>query len=221
MGSEMRAALSRLRSVLRFVARVLLIAAVAVLALAAIRWQATLNWLGAYLVCSDPPQSSDLILVMGGDFWGPRVIKAAQLGKAGLAPLVLISGPPYKDRPEGEFAVDLLVSNGYPREQFAVFSHNQRSTIGEVLALKTELARRGAHRVIIVTSSYHSRRCAILFRLFCPGIQFVSVPAADPHYQPQEWWKNDSSRQLFFSEWTKIGGSLLIAYPAYRLTRGS
>ena len=76
-----------------------------------------------------------------------------------------------------------------------------------------ELARRRVKRVLLVTSSYHSRRATIVATLFCPGVQFISVPAADPHYHVAEWWNDDSSRKLFFSEWEKIGGSVLLAYP--------
>ena len=195
--------------------RVLLWSALGLAAFALIGWQAVLNWLGNYLVCSDALQRADLILVMGGDFWGPRVVTAAQLGGQGLAPLILISGPRYYGRPEGELAVEFLVQHGYSKNLFDVFTHDQPSTLGEVLALKGELSRRGAKRVIVVTSSYHSRRCAILFRLFCPGIRFLSAPAVDANYRPRNWWKDASSRRLFFSEWTKLFGSIAIAYPVY------
>ena len=218
MGLRMHRAPSRARTVLRFATRTLLLLTLALVGLSLIRWQSTLNWLGNFLVCSDRPEPADLILVMGGDFWGPRVLKAAQLGAQGWAPLVLISGPPYGGRPEGELAVELMVKQGYPHNLFAVFPHDQASTLGEVLALRPELARRGARRVIVVTSSYHSRRCAILFRLFCPGIRFVSAPAPDSHYQADDWWKDPSSHELFFSEWNKILGSVLVSYPSYWMT---
>src|SRR5579872_378799 len=175
----MRIAPSRPRPVLRLVRRALLWCALVLAGIALIRWQVVLNWLGNYLVCSDPREPADLAVVMGGDFWGPRVLTGAQIGAQGLAPLVLISGPPYAGRPEGELAVEFLVKQGYPRNLFAVFAHDQPSTLGEVLALRGELMRRGVKRVIVVTSSFHSRRCVILFRLFCPGIRFWSVPAPD------------------------------------------
>ena len=215
MGLRMQVAPSRPRAVLRVAVRILLFGALGLAAIALIRWQATLNWLGNYLVCSDARDPADLVVVMGGDFWGPRVLTAAEMARHGRAPLVLISGPPYAGRPEGELAVEFLVKQGYPRSLFAVFAHDQPSTLGEVLALKGELARRGVKRVIVVTSSFHSRRCVILFRLFCPGIRFQSAPAADEHYHANGWWKDASSRDLFFSEWTKLFGSVLIAYPTY------
>jgi uncharacterized SAM-binding protein YcdF (DUF218 family) len=215
----MRSAAARPHHLLRFTLRLSFAGALVLVAVSVIRWQATLAWLGGYLVCTDPIQRADLILVMGGDFWGPRVVKAAELGAQGFAPLVLVSGPPYNGRPEGEFAVDFLVKQGYPRNLFAVFGHNQASTIGEVLALHKELARRSVKRVIFVTSAYHSRRCELLFRMLCPEIRFVSAPAPDSHYQAGVWWKDRSSQSLFFSEWSKILGSVLIAYPTYRVSQ--
>jgi len=198
--------------------RLFFAAALVVLVIAVLRWQAVLNWLGNYLILTQPPEHADLILVLGGDFLGPRVYKAADLGREGYAPLVLISGPPYRDRPEGDFAVEDLVKHGYPRSLFAVFGHHEPSTIGEVMALGGELRRRHAKHVIFVTSAYHSRRSGIVLRLFCSGIHFISVPAPDEHYHGNGWWRDPSSRELFYSEWSKIFGSIFIAYPTYRFT---
>ncbi len=174
-----------------------------------------MSGLGRYLVSAQSPQPADLILVLGGDFWGPRVVKGADLGMQHYAPLVLISGPPYKGRPEGEFAIDFLVAHGYPRRLFQSFGHHAPSTIGEAMALRPELLRRGVKRVLLVTSNYHSRRAAIVFWLFCPGIRFIAISAPDFLYHPDEWWKDPSSRKLFFSEWSKILGTLFIEYPKY------
>jgi uncharacterized SAM-binding protein YcdF (DUF218 family) len=171
---------------------------------------------GNFLICSDSPQPADLILVIGGDFYGPRVLKAADLGVEGYAPLVLITGPPYQlDRSEAEFAIDFLTSKGYPRQLFQAFGHHAKSTVAEATVVGVELRRRNVHRVILVTASYHSRRADIVFRLFNPEIHFISVPATDPHYDPEHWWTDQGSRRLFFSECKKIVGSLLIAYPEH------
>lgn len=164
----------------------------------------------------------DLILVLGGDFWGPRVITGAGLAEQGYAPLALISGPPYQGRPEGEWAITFLVKKGYPASFFAVFPHQAQSTIGEARALRGELARRGVRRVLLVTSNYHSRRAAIVLHAFCPGIDFISVPAPDSNYDPGNWWTKSDSRKLFVSEWGKILGVEVIAHTGYfaRLTSG-
>jgi uncharacterized SAM-binding protein YcdF (DUF218 family) len=180
---------------------------------ALIRWQATLSFLGRYLIYSQPPRRADIILVLAGDFWGPRVLKAAELAKQGYAPLVLISGVPYGSGTEGDYAIPFLVKQGYPARLFESFGHHAHSTIEEAIALRGELARRRVKQVILVTSDFHSRRSAIVFRLFCPGLDFISVPGAEPAVHPDRWWMDDHSRALFYSEWSKILGTILMAYP--------
>jgi uncharacterized SAM-binding protein YcdF (DUF218 family) len=180
---------------------------------ALIRWQTTLSILGRYLVYSQPPQSADMILVLAGDFYGPRVFKAAELAKQGYAPLVLISSGPYQLGLEGDYAILYLQAHGYSTRGFESFGHHARSTIEEAVVLRGELRRRGVKRVILVTSDFHSRRSAIVFRLFCPGIDFISVPGAESYFHADRWWKDDISRRLFYSEWNKIFGTILMAYP--------
>jgi len=184
------------------------------IAVAAFRWQATLTGLGSFLVDSQPPQRADLILVLGGDFWGPRVVTGAELARQRFAPVALFSGPPYHEQPQGELSIEFLVDKGYPREILQVFANQAHSTIAEAKILRGELARRHAKRVLLVTSSYHSRRATIVLTLFCPGVQFISIPAPDTHYHVEAWWNDESSRHVFFSEWSKILGSVLLGLPA-------
>jgi len=178
-----------------------------------------LSGLGEYLVDSESPQQADLILVLGGNFWGDRVIEGAELSREKYAPVVLLSSPPYAGRPQGYLSVPFLVQRGFPSDNLEVFAHHARSTIEEANVLRPELARRGARRVLLVTSNYHSRRAAIVFRLFCPEVEFIPVPANDREYNAESWWKDASSRHLFFSEWVKICGTLLVAYPRYLVKR--
>jgi uncharacterized SAM-binding protein YcdF (DUF218 family) len=192
----------------------LLIVVAIVLAVLLIRWQSTLDYLGEYLISSERPQSADLILVLAGDFWGARVLKGADLGMQHYAPLVLMSSNPYAGRPDGELAIEFLVKQGYPAALFQYYNHDARSTIEEAIALRPELARRGVTRVLLVTTAYHSRRAGVVFRLFCPGIRFIAIPAPDL-YHPDGWWNDSNSRRLFYSEWQKIFGTVLFVYPKY------
>jgi uncharacterized SAM-binding protein YcdF (DUF218 family) len=205
--------------VLRRLALVLLAFTLLALLLAIIRWQATLAYFGNYLIYSEPTQTADLIVVLAGNFYGSRVLKSAELVSHGYAPKVLISGTPYQGRPEGELAITFLAKQGYRTDYFESFGHHARSTIEEAIALRPELVRRGVKRVILITSSYHSRRASVVMRLICSDIHFFSVPAPDPHYNADRWWQDKSSRRLFFAEWSKIIGSLFLAYPEYLLKR--
>ena len=49
--------------------------------------------LGRALVEDDGAQKAQAIVVLGGDDYGTRIVKAAQLAQAGYAPYVLVSGP--------------------------------------------------------------------------------------------------------------------------------
>lgn len=181
-------------------------------------WRGVRSYLGAFLITRNAPQHADLILVLGGDFYGPRVVKAADLAVAGYAPLVLISGVPYRDgRFEGEFAINFLAARGYPRRLFQSFGHHAPSTIEEAIVLRPELERRGVKRVLLVTSEYHSRRAAIVYGLYCPGIDFITIGAPDTHYHAARWWEDASSRRFFQAEWSKILGTVLIEYPKDRM----
>jgi len=182
----------------------------------ALNWRTTLALLGEFLVCNDRLERADLILVMGGDFWGARVLKGAALGAEGYAPVVLISGPPYSGRPEGELAVKFLVDRGYPQAMFQVFGHHESSTVGEAIALRAELTRRKVKRVIVVTSDYHSRRCQIVLSLFCPGIRFLSAPSYE-RFNASSWWTDENAKKVFYSEWTKILGTVLVAFPRHEV----
>lgn len=193
----------------------LLAAALSIAALAG--WKTVLRELGEFLVCSPTPQPADLVLVLAGDFYGPRVIKGADLGVQGYAPVVLISSTPYQDRTEAIAAIAFLTERGYPRGLFQGFTHRAPSTIAEALVLRPELKRRGVKRVLLVTSAYHSRRASIVFGLFCPGIRFITIGAPDQLYHPDNWWEYPNSRRLFFSEWKKIFGTIFFEYPKYLL----
>ena len=188
----------------------LAIAALVILALFVFR-HPILSRLGESIVSSDPPQHSDLILVLAGDFLGARVLKAAELATQGFAPSVLFSSTPYQDSSEGRWSIRMLEGKGYPPDLFAVAEHNARSTREEAVVIRSELQRRRVKRVILVTSSYHSRRASIVFKIACPGVQFLSVPAPDGHYQLDRWWADSSSRKLLVVEWIKIAGTLVLA----------
>ena len=175
-----------------------------------------LPWIGEWLVTRDTPAPADLIVVLGGSFWGPRVIEAADLAVQGYAPHVLISGPDYGLNgvvmPEGDWATKLIVEKGYPRSLFWTFSHHAASTIDEAKVLVPELKRLKVKRVLIVTSAYHSRRASLIFHAMLPFSEVRVIGAPETYFQPETWWKADTSRRLVRSEWIKIMGTIVYGW---------
>jgi uncharacterized SAM-binding protein YcdF (DUF218 family) len=157
----------------------------------------------------EQPEKSDLILVLAGDFFGSRVLTGADLGRRGFAPRVLISGTPYQDTYESDLAVRFAVSHGYSPLLFVNARHKSRSTIDEALALAPELRRLGARRIILVTSDFHSRRTALVFRLLLPEFEYQTVGAPYKQFHPESWWKTADGRRLVLAEYVKMAGTLV------------
>ena len=202
-----------------WILRALLVSLIGLAGILFLEWRAVRSSLGNFLISSDAPQPADLILVLGGNFYGPRVLKGADLVAQGYAPVALFSGPEYQGHPQGDASIWFLAQHGYSTRGLESLGIRADSTIEEAMAVRPELIRRGVKRVLLVTASFHSRRSAIVFRLFCPGIRFISVPSADPEYRPDTWWMDARSKELFYSEWKKIAGTVVVVYPKYLIRR--
>jgi hypothetical protein len=62
----------------------------------------------------------------------------------------------------------------------------------------------GAHRVLIVTSEFHTRRSLMIFRHRLPQYQFNAAAARDPAHFGEAWWTKREWAKVTFDEWTKM-----------------
>jgi len=174
-------------------------------------------WLGALgraLVFDEGPAPADAALVLGGDFTGARILRAAQLVRSGFVPVVLVSGPVGMfGLNEADAAIHFITARGCPAEWFIPVRHTATSTREEANVLLAELARRNLHSVDIVTSNFHSRRARRVFleveKQRGGGPRIRMIAAADPDYDPASWWRTREGRKTAFYEWTKTVTSLL------------
>ncbi len=163
-----------------------------------------LHWMGSYLTCSGPPCKADVIVVLAGDQWGNRVVKAGELLRQGWAPKVLVSGAGvFYGLNEGDMAIQFVVRAGYPADGFFNLPSPARSTEEEARYIVPEMRRRGVHRFILVTSDFHTRRAAAIYRKAAPDLPFCVVASADPDFSPDGWWHNREGRKTAFFEWSK------------------
>jgi len=160
--------------------------------------------LGNFLVKAGPPQKADVVLVLAGDGFGRRILKAGELVKQGWAPNALISGPNGNyGRYECDLAIPFAVRAGYPESYFIHFEHTGRSTEEEAHAAAAKLGTMGAKKVILVTSNYHTRRSGKIFHRVAPDIEFFVVAAPDEFFKPDTWWRDREARKIFLYEWMK------------------
>jgi len=140
------------------------------------------------LVVDSGEVKGNAIVVLGGAL-DRRPEWAAELYKRGDAPRILVSG--IDDTP---VLTRRLEKNGVPASLITQEPYS-RTTFENAEFCAPLLRQMGAHRVIIVTSWYHSRRALALFRHVAPDITFYSRPSYFG-YEPQEWDREDLGRHI-------------------------
>jgi uncharacterized SAM-binding protein YcdF (DUF218 family) len=159
--------------------------------------------MGAALVRNDPPEKADVVVALGGDEFGYRVLTAAQLVKDGWAPYALISGTPYLSSNQAELSIAYAEAHGYPRSYFRPFERAMVATRDETERIAEFLNAQRIHKMLLVTSNYHTRRATFLLHKAAPGLQIRTIAAPDKYFTPEGWWKTRGGQRTFLLEWTK------------------
>jgi len=184
--------------------RILALVLAAILVLGLIFHNAVLTALGSYLVKAEAPQKADIALVLAGDSTGNRILTAAQLARRGYVSRVLVSGPSgFYGYHECELAIPFAMKAGYPESYFLHFENDARSTKEEARDVVARLRQLGVHKVLLVTSDYHTRRAGKIFRTTAPDLQFIVVAAPDMNFTPGGWWHNRQGEKTALIEWLK------------------
>jgi len=140
----------------------------------------------------------DAIVVLGGGIDQLRPERAAELFTQGKAPLVLISGTG-----DDQLCARKLLKNGVPESAIRVENRSMSTRENAVFSAPV-LRQLGAHRVILVTTWYHSRRALACFRQAAPDLIFYSCPSYFCY--GREEWKNHGMRNYINTEYVKLLG---------------
>jgi uncharacterized SAM-binding protein YcdF (DUF218 family) len=167
-----------------------------------------------FLIIDDKPAKADIIYVLNGDH-NTRPYKAAELYKSGYAPKVVIARA--EDSPasmQGLIANDTDISDhvfqlaGIPETAIVELKvpGGVSSTFDEAISLRQYCREKSLHRVIVVTSSFHTRRARwIIARLLSPiGVEVLMAQAPDAKYGPQNWWKSEDGLIACQNEYLKL-----------------
>ena len=183
----------------------------ALVILAGVAWLARDVWLAALgraLIHDDGPGKAEIAVVLGGDEWGNRMIKGAELARQGYVPVVLVSGPPgMYDINEADAAIQFAIRKGYPAEWFIPLYHTGLSTREEAVAVLDALKQRNIHSFLLVTSDYHTGRARRIYRRAerqrGGGPDLRVVASRDRFFTSNGWWHNREGQKTCFLEWTK------------------
>lgn len=162
-----------------------------------------LTGLGSFLVRNERPQKADIVVALAGDDFGERVLTAGELVDSGYAPYALISGNPYLLTNDADETIAYAVACGLPRSYFQPFRCDAVATLDETQDIARELKRRGIHKILLVTSNYHTHRADFLMRKAAPWLEIHTIAAPDRYFTVNGWWKSRGGQRTFAFEWMK------------------
>jgi uncharacterized SAM-binding protein YcdF (DUF218 family) len=158
---------------------------------------------GDWLVVSDSLQPSNAIIVLSGDdVNGDRAARAAQIYKAGWAPVVVASGTEIRTYlSEADLEMRDLESDGVPANAIVPLRQNALYTLQESRDLLQLCRAKHWTRVIVVTSNFHTRRARYIFQhVFPPSVQVRVSPSSDVNFHPGSWWETRQGMKTFARE---------------------
>lgn len=156
------------------------------------------------MVNAGEPTKGDMIVVLAGDGWGRRILEGADLAREGYAPAVLVSnGGSEYGHPESDLATEFAIQHGYSPDLFVPVRWAAHSTVEEARNALGDLRARGAHKVIIVTSLWHTARARRIYRRLAPDLEFYAVGVDDPNWNGGDWWIKREGQKTFFMETVK------------------
>jgi uncharacterized SAM-binding protein YcdF (DUF218 family) len=149
-------------------------------------------------IVSDEPAPADAIAVLGGGL-EYRPFAAADYYRRGLAPKILVSnlGASPAERlgvlqPHVRANSEVLQKLGVPAAAIEPFGDHLSDTFAEATALHEWAVRNGAHRIIVPTDIFATRRLRWTLHHVFGNDAAILVPALNPpDYQRDTWWKNE------------------------------
>jgi uncharacterized SAM-binding protein YcdF (DUF218 family) len=153
----------------------------------------------------DEPEKSDAIVVLAGDT-KVRPVRGLGLLRQGMAPRLFLDAETRDviyDQPLVEIVQKYVNSLGEVN-RVSVCPITGYSTIAEADDVSRCLQPLGAHRVLIVTSDYHTRRALMIFRHRLPQYQFSAAAARNGAEFGEAWWTNREWAKVTFDEWMKM-----------------
>jgi len=167
-----------------------------------------LKAIGNYLIIDDPLKKSDVILVLSGDRKGERLIEGVKLFKKGYGKYLVLSG---NEIGYDTYASDIMekqaISLKVPKSAIIPIRVEGNSTIEEAQSVQKFFNKKDDFKsMILVTSSYHTRRAKWVFsKVFKEtNIKISAHPSEDSEYDPDHWWEKRTSAKHLFYEYTKL-----------------
>lgn len=170
-----------------------------------------LRGMGNALIKEDTVMPVDATFVLSGNS-NERCVKAAELYKEDLTPLVIATGGGINQAilaygleiTDAELARKALRRYGVDSVDIRAISRGT-STFEESEQILGYAQREGFSRIIVVTSKFHTRRVRKVFRkkFRDMGIDVIVVGADPEEYDLNEWWTSEPAMIFVNNEYAK------------------
>jgi len=153
----------------------------------------------------DEPGKSDVIVVLAGET-NVRPARGLELLRLGFAPHMFL------DAETRDLIYDQRLTD-FAQRYIASLPEANRVSVCPAVGFSTNaeaddvsrcLQPLGAHRVLIVTSDFHTRRALMIFRHRLPQYQFNAAAARNPEEFGEAWWTNREWAKTTLEEWSKL-----------------
>jgi hypothetical protein len=151
------------------------------------------------------PKKADFIVALAGED-SLRPARALELLRQGVAPRAFLDAEARTvlyDQRLTDIAQKYI--NSLPEaDRVSVCPIAGFSTFEEADDVKRCLQPLQVHRVLVVTSEFHTRRALLIFRHRLPQYQISVAAAHAPGSFGDSWWTNREWAKSTFDEWSKI-----------------
>jgi uncharacterized SAM-binding protein YcdF (DUF218 family) len=164
-------------------------------------------------IVNQPATNADAVVVLGGGLHY-RAIAAAHLFHTGLCRTVLIVNVglnPSEEigvtEPEHVLIRRFLLKNSVPDTAIVEVGNQSQNTWDDLEAAKAWARAQSAHRLIIPTDLFHTRRLRwVCNRVLGESGISAAVVALNPRdYSERDWWKHETGVIAFQNEVIKLG----------------
>jgi uncharacterized SAM-binding protein YcdF (DUF218 family) len=173
-----------------------------------------LTGVAGHLIINDQLLPADGIFLLNSEY-NIRPFRAAELYKQGLAPVIVIAraeNTPVVDLGlvpnDTDISVGMLEKLGVPPEKITILTvpGGVTSTFDEAVVFRQYAEAKQMHRIIVVTSAFHTRRASwILHRTFTGLPVILNMAAASyPGFDQTTWWKNETGLIILTNEYIKL-----------------
>lgn len=163
-----------------------------------------------FIFREDMPERSDIIFIPGSEE-GTLAVRAAELWKQGLAPVILPSGKYAKltghlkvhteYASEWEHLKARLQEQGVPesviwKEDQATFTYENALRSREV----TDRAGLEVRKAILCCQAYHAGRALLYYQICFPETEFFVCPVVTKGISKENWYQTEKGRKLVLTE---------------------